>query len=116
MKHSIGITLAAGATTTVFTVPLGYKANVELLYISNNTASNKTIDAYWQHAHNAGHQIYLAKAKTINTKDYFILNDADIVMQAGDTLKITTEAAGDFAVITTFDLYKEAPIQAFNGE
>lgn len=116
MNHTIGMSLPAGTTTTVFTVPQGYVAEVSLLFLTNNTTSNKTVSAYWQHAHNASHQIYIVQDKTITSKDYLQFSNGIMVMQAGDSLHVTTEAGGDFAVITTFDIRKQVPIMAFFGE
>lgn len=116
MKHSIGKSLPAGATTEVFTVPAGYVAEVSLLFITNHTATNKAVSAYWQHAHDPSHQIYIVQDKTINAKDFLMLTDATMVMQSGDSMHITTEAGGDFAVITTFDLRKETALYTFAGE
>ena len=121
MKHSVGKTLTAGATTTIFTVPMGYKAEVSLLFISNHSGSSKNVTAYWQHAHNIAHKIYIIDDFTLNghgsgSVSYIQFSDASIVMQQGDSMVITTESGSDMSCIITFDLYKESATVVFDGE
>jgi len=121
MKHSIGLTLTAGATTTIFTVPMGYKAEVELLFISNHSGSSKTVTAYWEHAHDTSHKIYIIDGFTLNSHgsgsvSYVQFSDATIVMQQGDKMVITPEAGSNMSCIVTFDLIKEINTVAFAGE
>lgn len=113
MKHSIGLTIPAATTTTMFTVPEGYVAEVDMLYIHNKTSANKLVDAYWQHAHNPSHQIYIVYQKTLSSKDYLKFDTGSVVFQAGDSLKVLTETGSDFSVIVTFDLRKEKPLYTF---
>jgi hypothetical protein len=121
MKHSVGKTLTAGATTTIFTVPMGYKAEVSLLFISNHSGSNKNVTAYWEHAHDTSHKIYIIDNLTLNSHgsggvSYVQFSDASIVMQQGDKMVVTTEAGSNMSCIVTFDLRKESNIVAFDGE
>jgi hypothetical protein len=114
MKHSVGITLPAATTTTVFTVPSGYVAEVDMLFISNHSGNNKTVSAYWQHAHDAEHQIYIIDGYPLATKGFVQFSNGSVVFQQGDSLKITPETGSDMSVIVTFDLRKEAQILTFN--
>jgi hypothetical protein len=114
MKHSVGITLPAATTTTVFTVPNGYVAEVDMLFISNHSGNNKTVSAYWQHAHDPSHQIYIIDGYPLATKGFVQFSDGSVVFQQGDSLKVTPEADSDMSVIVTFDLRKEAQILTFN--
>jgi hypothetical protein len=113
MKHSIGLTIPAATTTTMFTVPEGYVAEMDLLYIHNKSVTNKTIDVYWQHAHDPTHQIYILDDKLLSSKDYLQFSDGTVVLQAGDALKVLTETDSDYTVIVTFDLRKEKPLYTF---
>lgn len=114
MKHSVGITLPAATTTTVFTVPNGYVAEVDMLFISNHSGNNKTVSAYWQHAHDPSHQIYIIDGYPLATKGFVQFSDGSVVFQQGDSLKVTPEADSAMSVIVTFDLRKEAQILTFN--
>jgi hypothetical protein len=116
MKHSVGKLLAAGATTTLFTVPAGYKAEVSLLFISNHSGNNKTIGAYWQHAHDIDHKIIIMEDNNLDARDFIQFAGASIIMQAGDSIVLTTEAGSAMSAICTFDLKKEPQTVAFEGE
>jgi len=112
MKHSVGKSLTAGVATTIFTVPNGYKAEVSLLFISNHSGSSKNVSAYWEHAHDASHQIYIIDDFTLNSHgsgsvSFVQFSDATIIMQQGDKMVVTTAAGSDMSCIITFDLYKE---------
>jgi hypothetical protein len=116
MKHSVGKLLTAGAANTLFIVPAGYKAEVSLLFISNHTGNNKTISAYWQHAHDAAHQIRIIDGYLLAATEFLKFDGSTIVMQSGDSIVLTPEAGSNMSAIVTFDLYKEAATYAFEGE
>ena len=116
MKHSVGKLLTAGAANTLFIVPAGYKAEVFLLFISNHTGNNKTISAYWQHAHDAAHQIIIIDGYPLAATEFLKFDGSTIVMQSGDSIVLTPEAGSNMSAIVTFDLYKEAATYAFEGE
>ena len=116
MKHSIGKLLTAGVANTLFIVPNGFKAEVSLLFISNHTGNNKTISAYWQHAHDAAHQIRIIDGYLLAATEFLKFDGSTIVMQSGDSMVLTPEAGSDMSAIATFNLYKEAASYAFDGE
>ena len=116
MKHSVGKLLTAGAANTLFIVPAGYKAEVFLLFISNHTGNNKTISAYWQHAHDAAHQIIIIDGYPLAATEFIKFDGSTIVMQSGDSIVLTSEAGSNMSALATFDLYKEAATYAFEGE
>lgn len=43
---SVGVNLTSATATTIYTVPLGYFAKWNLMYIFNNSGSTKSISAY----------------------------------------------------------------------
>jgi uncharacterized protein YjlB len=116
MKHSVGKLLTAGAATTLFTVPNGFKAEVSLLFISNHTGNNKTISAYWQHAHDPSHQIIIIDGYQLAATEFIKFDGSTIIMQAGDSIVLTAQAGSAMSAIATFNLYKEAATYAFDGE
>lgn len=116
MKHSIGMSLTAGTANTVFTVPNGYKAEVELLFISNLDANNKTTSAYWQHGHDVSHKIYIIDSYPMAAHTYIQFSNASVVFQSGDSMVITPQAGATQSCIVTFDLRKEPQTVAFSGE
>lgn len=116
MRHSIGKELTAGVENVVFTVPAGFKAEISLLFISNHTGNNKTVSALWQHAHDPLHRIYIVDGFLLAATEFVKFDGSTLVMQSGDSLRVTTEVDSAMSVIVTFDLYKEAGTFAFEGE
>jgi len=110
MKHSVGKTLTAGTANTVLLVPAGYKAIVYVLFISNLDGNNKTTTAYWQHAHDATHKIYIIDNYPMSAHSFIQFSSGEVVFQAGDSLIVTPEAGASQTVIVTFDLIKEASV------
>lgn len=114
MKHSIGKVLVPATPTTIFTVPQGYVAEVDMLFVSNHTSSNKTITVFWEDVDPApATEIDILFQKSLNAKEFLQFSDGSIVLQAGDSIKATSETASDYTVIVTFDLRKEKPLYAF---
>jgi hypothetical protein len=99
---SVGINPTAGATTTVYTVPTGYYALFNLLYVHNTGGSTKDITVQWYDA-SAAATIDILTAVTYNSKTYTQFDNAYVVMEEGDQLRVTPEAGSAFAVIATFE-------------
>ena len=99
---SVGLTLASGVMTTVYTVPTGYYAKFNLLYIHNTTGNNKTITVQWYDA-SANASIDILSAVPYTAKAYTQFDNAYVVMEEGDQLRITTESTSAFAIIATFE-------------
>ena len=116
MKHSVGKQLTAGVANTVFTVPNGFKAEVDMLFISNLDANNKTTTAYWQHAHDINHKIRIVDLYPMASHSFLQFSNGSVVMQQGDSFVIQPEAGATQSCIITFDLRKEPITVAFDGE
>ena len=110
MRHTVGLQLVAGSANTLLTVPDGYKADVTLLFISNLDANNKTTSAYWEHAHNTAHKIYVIDSYPMASHSFIQFSDGSIIMQSGDKFVVTPEAGATQSAMLTFELYKENAI------
>ena len=99
---SVGINPTAGTTTTVYTVPTGYYALFNLLYVHNTGGSTKHITVQWYDA-SAAATIDILTAVTYTSKSYTQFSDAYIVFEEGDQLRVTPDAASAFAIIATFE-------------
>lgn len=104
------------ALTQVFQVPPGYVAEVDMLFVANNTTSAKNIDVYWEHAHDTSHHIYILNQAPLTAKAYQQFSNGSVVFQEGDRLMALSEAGSDYTIIVTFDLRKEQPLYAFPNE
>lgn len=105
MKNiSVGKNLVAATETTIYTVPAGYQAKWNLMYLFNSTGSTKHITVKWTDA-SAATDIYVLFERTISSKDYFRMDGgAYVVLEAGDTVKMTSETGSSYSTICTFVL------------
>jgi hypothetical protein len=99
---SVGINPTAGVTTTVYTVPTGYYALFNLLYVHNTGGSTKHLTVQWYDA-SAATTIDILTAVTYTSKAYTQFDNAYVVFEEGDQLRVTPEAASAFAIIATFE-------------
>ena len=106
---TVGLNLTANTLTTVYTVPTGYYAKWNLMYLFNNTGSTKSIAVYW-HDSSASTDIYVMDSG-VASKTYVRMDGgAYVVMEAGDTVMMTSEAGSSFSTICTFELFKKEGI------
>jgi hypothetical protein len=99
---SVGISPTAGTTTTVYTVPTGYYALFNLLYVHNTGANNKFLTVQWFDA-SANATIDILTQVTYTAKQYSQLDNAYVVFEEGDQLRVTPESTSSFAIIATFE-------------
>ena len=103
---SVGLNLSAGVLTTVYTVPTGYWAKWNLMYLFNNTGSTKSIAAYW-HDSSAAADIYVNNG-TVAAGGYLRQDGgAYVVLEEGDKVMMQSEAGSSFSTICTFELFKK---------
>lgn len=107
---SVGLNLVADTLTTVYTVPTGYYAKWNLLYLFNGTGSTKHCTVYWTDA-SASTNIYVLNQNTVSSKEYLRIDGgAYVVLEEGDTIKMQSEAGSSFSAICTFEVIKKQGI------
>jgi hypothetical protein len=99
---SVGANPAAGSTTVIYTVPTGYYAKFNLLYLHNTGGSTKSITVQWYDS-SAATDIDILTQASYASKTYTQFSNAYIVMEEGDQLKVTPEAGSAFSLIATFE-------------
>jgi hypothetical protein len=99
---SVGINPTAGTTTTVYTVPTGYYALFNLLYVHNTGANNKFLTVQWYDA-SANTSIDILTQVPYTSKQYTQFSNAYVVFEEGDQLRVTPESTSAFAIIATFE-------------
>ena len=103
---SVGLNLTAGVETTVYTVPIGYYAKWNLMYVFNNTGSTKTMAVHW-HDSSASTDIYVLN-NPVNSKEYVRQDGgAYVVLEEGDSVHMLSEAGSSFSTICTFELIRK---------
>lgn len=101
---SVGATPTAGSTSTLYTVPTGYRALWNLSYIHNTSGSTKHITLTWYDSSAAVSYDVLSQYN-FNSKDYLKFDGgAYVVLEEGDQVKVTPEASSTFTVLLTFVL------------
>jgi hypothetical protein len=100
---SIGIEPTPATSTTVYTVPTGYYAKMNLMYIHNAGSGSKYITAQWYDSSTAATYEILSQY-TMNAKEYLKFDGgAYIVLEEGDQIKIETETGSAFTFLATFE-------------
>lgn len=103
---SVGLNLTANTLTTIYTVPTGYWAKWNLMYLFNNSGSTKSIAAYWHDA-SASADIYVNNG-TVASGSYVRQDGgAYVVLEEGDMVKMQSETGSTFSTICTFELFKK---------
>lgn len=107
---TVGGNLTAGTETTVYTVPTGYYAKWNLMYLLNGTGSTKHMTVVWRDS-SASTDIYILNQYTISSKEFLKMDGgAYMVLEAGDTIKMTSESGSTFSYICTFEVEKKEGI------
>ena len=100
--------------STLVTVPNGYVAHWNMLFISNIGGSTNGVSVYVDKADAT--RIDVLGGGNVSSKDYILLTDAVFVLQPGDQVKAFTTSAGDVEFVMTFDLLEAPSIFVnFNG-
>ena len=100
---SVGVNPTAATLTTVYTVPTGYYAKFTVMYIHNTGGSTKHITVQWIDS-SASTTYDILTEYTLQAKNYLQFDGgAYIVLEEGDTIKITTESGSTFSFIATFE-------------
>ena len=103
-KVSVGKELVAGSNTTMYTVPDGYRASWNLLYMINNTASSKNFTVEWRDASN-NLVCHVFQNYPLNAKEYLKFDGgAWVNLESGHTIHIIAEAGSDADAIVSLEL------------
>jgi hypothetical protein len=101
---SVGINPTANTLTTVYTVPTGYYAKFTVMYIHNTGGSTKHITVQWYDS-SAATTLDILTSYNLTSKEYLEFNGVGyIVLEEGDRIQLTTEAASSFSFIVTFEV------------
>jgi len=101
---SVGINPTADTLTTVYTVPTGYYAKFTVMYIHNTGGNTKSITVQWYDSSTAT-TLDILTAYPLASKEYLEFNGvAYMVLEEGDRIQLTTEAASSFSFIATFEV------------
>ena len=102
-----GGNLTAATPTVIYTVPTGYYAKWNLMYLLNGTGSTKSITVTWRDS-STSTDIYILSDYGLTSKNYFKLDGgAYMVLEAGDYITMTSETGSTMSYICTFEVEKK---------
>ena len=103
-KVSVGKELVAGNNTVMYTVPDGYRASWQLLYMINNTASSKLFTVEWLDANNTL-ICHVFQNYPLSSKTYLMFDSgAWVNLESGHSIRIHAEADSDADAIVSLEL------------
>ena len=87
------------SAATVYTCPANYKSIIKELWLTNIDGTS-AVDATvkWTDNSNSDTAYVLISTKSIAADDYLRVDGANLVIEAGDTIKVQAGAANDLAV------------------
>lgn len=114
MLYTKNVNVTTTAVSTIVTIPNGFVAHWNMLYISNLGNQNNNATVYVDKSD--GTTLNLIDGYTISNKNFLLFSDAVLVLQPEDVIMCSTTSAGDMEFVITFDLL-EAPavFNNFNG-
>ena len=114
MLYTKNVNVTTTAVSTIVTIPNGFVAHWNMLFVSNIGGSTNGAGLYID-KHDST-LVDILGGGNVSSKDYILLSDAVFVLQPGDAVKAFTTSAGDVEFVVTFDLL-EAPavFNNFNG-
>jgi len=114
MLYTKNANVTTTAESTIVTIPTGYVAHWNMLFVVNLGGSTNGAGIYVSKADSS--RIDILGGGNVSSKEYILLTDGIFVLQAGDAIKAYTTAAGDMEFVVTFDLLEQAPTFVnFNG-
>lgn len=104
---SVGKNITGPSETIIYTVPSGYVAIWNLMYLHNSVGSTKTLTVDWYDS-SADVHVSILQARSFSAKEYFQFsgNGSGVVLMEGDQVHMTPESEASFGVICTFDLQR----------
>lgn len=115
MLYTKNVNLTDTSTQTIVTIPSGYVAHWNMVFVSNLHNSTNNVTLFVDKTPDP--DIYILNGTNVQSKEYLLIDgNAVFVLQPGDIIKASAGSAGNMEVVVTFDLL-EAPATFvnFNG-
>ena len=91
----------AGTTyETVYTCPDNCVAELTFVHVVNGGGSTNTVELEWYVSADS-YTSHFLKGKSLNASEYVTFSDIDLVLQAGDEIRVTPTSAGHIDTILT---------------
>ena len=93
--HNTGTT-----TEDVYVCPANAVAEVTFIHVVNGGGSTNSVEVEW-YVSADNYTSHFLKGKSINSSDYVSFSNIDLVLQAGDEIRVTPASAGHIDTILT---------------
>lgn len=101
-QRSKGTVLTAAVPTVVYQCPTNFTAQMVLLVVSNKGSGNKTVTINWTDSH-AGASYSIVAGYVISSYSFLKFDQSYLVLNAGDSMTITSEAGSSMDVTVTVE-------------
>jgi len=101
---SIGANLTPEVEQDVYICPNNFTAKIDLVFVTNNANSNKTITIKW-YDYTTNTDYNIAPAYVISAYSFLKLSDGYLIMNSGDKLKFTAASSSDMSAIVSVEEY-----------
>ena len=88
------------AYETVYTCPTNCIAEITFVHVVNGGGSTNSVEVEWYVAAD-NYTSHFLKGKSLNASEYVTFSDIDLVLQAGDEIRVTPTSAGHIDTILT---------------
>ena len=93
--HNLGTTYE-----TVYTCPANCIAEITFVHVVNGGGSTNSVEVEW-YVSADNYTSHFLKGKSLNASEYVTFSDIDLVLQAGDEIRVTPTSAGHIDTILT---------------
>jgi hypothetical protein len=116
MLYTKNKNLTDTSTQTIVTIPNGYVAHWNMVFISNLHNATNSITLFVDKP-SPTPDVYIYNGTNISSKEHLMIDgNATFVLQPGDIIKASTSGSGNVEVVVTFDLIEASPVfNNFNG-
>jgi len=85
---------------TVYTCPANCIAEITFVHVVNGGGSTNSVEVEWYVSADS-YTSHFLKGKSLNASEYVTFSDIDLVLQAGDEIRVTPASAGHIDTILT---------------
>jgi len=108
-KVSVCVTKSDATKVTLFTVPAKNTGLWNVMYIISLTGT-ETPKVYW-YDDSTNTEYFIIGGKNLGAGDYILLADKEVVLQAGDEIRVQNTGTSSVTYLATIDLVPEMAIQ-----
>jgi len=112
-KITVASTKTTTAKDTLYTVPVKNAGLWNLLYVIS-TAGTNTPSVFWYDASTTTEYLVFS-GKNLGAGDYLLLNQAEVVLQEGDQIRISQSGTSSVTYIFTLELVPNLATQFHGG-